>query len=229
MHKKSILISFSLAVVSFILGVIFSIPPLLLIESDKYILLSQGITLQMMGIGGTAIAYLAYTNNLNFDFINLKRPSFKDSQWIVATPLFLFLSGGIINFSFQQLGVTSSSHGMVETVQGNPNVIIFAITLGILAGIFEELLYRGVIQTTLQNNHSSEWLIILLPNIIFALIHIPAYATGGINSLIVSLVVIFVGGSIFGTVYYRTQNLIVPIIAHSLYNTVALIAVFVFL
>ena len=65
---------------------------------------------------------------------------------------------------------------------------------------------------------------ISLPAVLFGLFHIPNYAFAGTPLTSVgmwySLVVIAATGAVFGYLFKRTDNLVVPILSHSLLNIV---------
>ncbi len=87
-------------------------------------------------------------------------------------------------------------------------VIIF---MSICAGVGEEALFRGGLQTFL-GGYVPIWLAIALSSIVFMLIH---YA----RPLIA--VIIFIIGSIFGVIYFWTGSLLAVMIGHAVYDVYA--------
>ncbi len=89
------------------------------------------------------------------------------------------------------------------------------LVIAVVAGLSEEILFRGTLQRILTSSMKRTWLAILITNIIFSFIHfqffgfIPRLALGIILSLIV----------------LRTYNLWLAIYAHTLNNTMALIEI----
>lgn len=81
-----------------------------------------------------------------------------------------------------------------------------------LAGLGEEALFRGVIQTALSA-HLPVWGAVATAAAIFGLAHFltPAYA-----------VLAAIVGAYLGSLFALTGNLLVPILAHALYDLVAL-------
>jgi len=84
--------------------------------------------------------------------------------------------------------------------------------LSLMAGIGEEMLFRGVAQAALDN-WLSPWIGLALASVLFGLLHAltPAYA------ILASL-----AGAYLGAVWLATGNLLVVIEAHSLYDFIAL-------
>lgn len=82
-----------------------------------------------------------------------------------------------------------------------------------MAGVGEELLFRGVLQPALQA-HVSAWLAVASVGALFGLVHwlTPTYA-----------VLAGIVGAYLGGLFLVSGNLLVPIVAHSLYDLVALV------
>lgn len=85
--------------------------------------------------------------------------------------------------------------------------------LAISAGISEELLFRGVLQTWIDSAMPLVWAIIL-PNIVFGALH----ARTSLYAFIAGLV-----GVYMGVLFAATDNVLAPIITHAAYDWVALI------
>jgi membrane protease YdiL (CAAX protease family) len=132
----------------------------------------------------------------------------------------------------QSLGQSTAQHGTVEQIEQNPRIALYMVPLSILViGPCEELLFRGVIQTKLRESFSGAGAVGVASGI-FALIHIPAYGSdvivdiiqqGGVTmenlqSLGVTLSILFALALVLGYVYERTENLTVPMITHGFYN-----------
>ena len=85
-------------------------------------------------------------------------------------------------------------------------------TIAVAAGVFEELLFRGVFQTTVQN-----WIgpaaALILSSLIFGALHWRTTLYAAITTVI---------GLYLGAVFLWTENLLVPIIVHGLYDAIAL-------
>jgi membrane protease YdiL (CAAX protease family) len=86
------------------------------------------------------------------------------------------------------------------------------LLLSLVAGISEELFFRGVLQTVIDR-HSSILIAIVLTNIVFGALHArtPFYAIAA-----------GFAGAYFGFLFWETGSLAAPIIAHAAYDYVAL-------
>ena len=86
------------------------------------------------------------------------------------------------------------------------------ILLAALAGLGEELLFRGVIQTWLAARYPL-WLALLLAGALFGVGHWLSATYAALAGLI---------GLYLGVVFLLTGNLLAPIVAHAVYDVVAL-------
>ncbi len=84
--------------------------------------------------------------------------------------------------------------------------------MALAAGISEELLFRGVLQTW-GVGFAPEVLVIVLTNMLFGMMHMRT----ALYAVIAGLV-----GMYLGFLYMLTDNLLAPIAAHALYDAVAL-------
>jgi membrane protease YdiL (CAAX protease family) len=92
------------------------------------------------------------------------------------------------------------------------NSILLFGTVAILAPIIEELLFRGLLQTSLSHRLPAIPSVIIAATV-FAAIHFDPYAFPAL----------FVMGGVFGYIYYRTGSLRVTILLHMINNGAALL------
>lgn len=96
----------------------------------------------------------------------------------------------------------------------------------VTAGFTEEYFFRGLLQSSLTVSLKSNLWAVIFSSVAFGLYHLPyAYllaswpSHGNFASAIGEGVIpSFVLGAAFGTIYSRFRNLIVPILAHSIFN-----------
>ncbi|MEM8771101.1 MAG: CPBP family intramembrane glutamic endopeptidase [Pseudomonadota bacterium] len=89
---------------------------------------------------------------------------------------------------------------------------LFIITASVAAGIFEEMLFRGFLQTTLAL-YMPLAAAILLSNIVFGLLHWNSAFTAALTGLV---------GVYLGVIFAVTGNLLTVMIAHGLYDILAM-------
>jgi len=103
------------------------------------------------------------------------------------------------------------------------NLIITLIAAWIIGGFYEEIVFRGFIQTTIREwfvkSRHSFWFAGLLTSILFGLYHWQQ----GIFGIVPS----FLGGLLWTLLLWRYKgNLWYPIISHAIYDTIALTMIY---
>ncbi|MGO1581172.1 MAG: lysostaphin resistance A-like protein [Peptoniphilaceae bacterium] len=91
----------------------------------------------------------------------------------------------------------------------NFNIILSFITACILTPWYEEIFFRKIVFSILYKRNIKPTSIILFSGIIFGIIHFSALSSA-VNATI--------GGTCFAYIYYKTQNIIFPILGHSINN-----------
>ena len=97
-----------------------------------------------------------------------------------------------------------------------PEFILAIFIMAFFPALFEEVFFRGVLQTLLVKWWKRPLLAILVTSIVFSLIHMSVY-------LFLSRVVL---GFVLGWMFYQTRNIWVNIIAHFLNNAIAVAQLF---
>ena len=189
------------------------------------------LALQGVGLVGTALFYLSTTDK-DLSYTKLRKPSLRQVGIGLGSVFAMLAAVVVISVVLQALGQSAAEHGTIEQIEQNPSLALYMVPLSILViGPCEELLFRGVIQTKLRESFSGAGAV-GVASVIFSLIHIPAYGgdviaemvqQGGVTmenlqSLGVTLLVLFTLALILGYAYERTGNLTVPMITHGFYN-----------
>ncbi|WP_435524399.1 lysostaphin resistance A-like protein [Chryseobacterium indoltheticum] len=94
--------------------------------------------------------------------------------------------------------------------------VVMVITAVIMAPIFEEIIFRGIIQKGMINNGEKPWKAILLASVLFGLIHGNPWQFVGATLL----------GTVLGLVYYKTKSLLLPMLLHGFNNLCSAILIF---
>ncbi len=173
------------------------------------------VTLQGIAFPLAALLYLRLRGK-SFDYVRARVPSLSDIGWGLAGYLGAFLLAMTLLVVIQ-LGDAPTAERTDQALLQQPEVLLALIPLSfLLIGPGEELLFRGVIQTTLRETFSAP-AAIALASLGFAPAHIVSLA-GSPAALFVSISVLFFPSLVFGAVYERTGNIVVPSIAHGAYN-----------
>lgn len=101
--------------------------------------------------------------------------------------------------------------GATTLLQGN--IVFRLLVLGVATPIAEEVIYRGIVYNRLSEELKE-----------YAAILVSAFAFGLFHFNLVQGIYGFVMGIVFGTAYYRTKSLRMPIVMHMMINIESVIA-----
>ena len=191
------------------------------VEPNTALTSAVSVTAQGVGLVVVVALYLLHRQK-SWSYLRVRWPSLRDLLWTVATTIGLFAALAALLVIVQQLGLSPTEHSVAEAGQQNPEILLPLIPLSVLiTGPAEELLYRGVIQTRLRESFGTV-AAVALASVVFAVVHAPAYGLGaGLGpDLLTTLVILFILGAFLGAAYEYTGNLVVPAVAHGLYNAV---------
>ncbi len=107
---------------------------------------------------------------------------------------------------------------MLTNFQSFGEFALAFIVVGVLAGVCEEFLFRGIVQRELWRGSGNIHLAIWVSAFIFSAIHMQFF--GFVPRVLL--------GALFGYLYYWSGNLIVPIAAHLFNNGFSLIMLYLF-
>lgn len=109
------------------------------------------------------------------------------------------------------------------------NIVMFVLFI-FLVGMFEEILFRGIIQNAFHDyfgvqSAGSVRKAIIAASVVFGLTHLTNIFGGGeVLSVVVQAITVIPVGILFGTIYYRSnRNIWVCILMHALNDIVALL------
>lgn len=178
-------------------------------------ILSQAGT--VLGLGVTAWAFLVWTDQ-DRSFVDLARPTLRDVGYVVAGTVAILGAALAIDALLGATGTEGADHSTFEQAGDAPEVLlVLAVASIVVVGPFEELLYRNVVQKSLYGTFSRAGAVVVA-SVPFALVHSSAYAGGSVGQSLVSLGMVLVLALLLGTVYERTENLLVPALVHGFYN-----------
>jgi hypothetical protein len=168
----------------------------------------------------TTAGYLLYSGR-SWAFLDVEVPTLRDLAWAIGGVVALFGLLQLISYAFVAFGVSAAEHTTTEAAQTDPSLLLPLIPLSLLVvGPGEELLYRNIVQKGLYDSAPTP-VAVLTASVIFSLVHIPAYASGDTTGeLAATLAIIFTLSLVLGTVYARTENLLVPAFVHGSYNAI---------
>ena len=120
---------------------------------------------------------------------------------------------GFEHWARQQEDLANSMTELVTNFDTVGELLIALLVMAVIAGIGEELVFRGMIQNELWRGSNNIHLAIWVSAFVFSAIHIQFF--GFIPRLLL--------GALFGYLYYWSGNLIVPMVAHFVNNAFGVI------
>lgn len=102
--------------------------------------------------------------------------------------------------------------------------VVFCCLISFTVALYEESLFRGLLLNLMTENirkHTTLMIIIIVNSLMFSLCHISHIFDNGIILTTVNCFNAFCTGFFFSAVYYRTNNIWVPIIFHTINNLVS--------
>ncbi|QVK20197.1 CPBP family intramembrane metalloprotease [Mycoplasmatota bacterium] len=126
--------------------------------------------------------------------------------FMILTLTFYFLIY-IMNLFFD-IDTSINQKGLIELYKEGP--IIFTITTIILVPFIEEVVFRGVMYNLFYQNFN-KLIGIVLSSLIFGLLHV-------VRGDFIYLPIYSILGAVLLLSYIKSNNLLVPILVHSLYN-----------
>jgi membrane protease YdiL (CAAX protease family) len=129
---------------------------------------------------------------------------------LVALPIATIVIGGLVTALLQKLGLnpeTQRTVTLVREVKSLPQIIVLGLAAAVLAPVFEEAFFRGVLFRAVyqRGHHPAAW---IGTSALFAGIHFNLAAFFPLVFLAV----------VFAWLYRRTGNLLAPISGHALFN-----------
>lgn len=188
---------------------------------------------QVLAMGSISIIYV-WAVGYDITDLNIKHVTLIDTVRItgIVSSIIIFNASIVILGSIFNVTLASNTATTFTTVTIVTNFIhsttalyiAFIPLMILIVGPFEELFFRGVIQTRLAQTYTSGTSIVLT-NILFFTVHIPTYnltIQTPTSTFTLIFAAIFITSTILGHVYHETQNLTLVGLAHGIYNSAIL-------
>ena len=181
--------------------------------------LGKSVPSSLTGITSYAFVILAFA----LGFIPFKTTVFKEAQ-INKTKITLIIDGALFGMGF--FGAYQGLATLISKIPANwieklfdaqsnmasnqleGETIFFVLYLGVIAPICEELVFRGLMLTSLKD-YLPKWVGIVACALCFGVIHYPSP---------IAMFVTFGFGILLGFIFYQTKSLIPCILAHMTFN-----------
>jgi hypothetical protein len=110
-----------------------------------------------------------------------------------------------------------------DTATADPTFLLGLAALSVLVvAPVEEFVFRGVVQGTLRSQFGPVPAVVGA-SLLFGSLHLANYS-GNPVAVVAGALLIAAVGTVFGALYERTGNLVVPVMAHAVYNVVLLVS-----
>ena len=202
-------------------GVALAIPLLVLELDIQSVPVFLGLTVAgQLGFVLVAYGYARYADLR----VRVVVPDRRDVAYVLGGTLVAFVLAIVLSAILALLGLLPGSV-IAEAGMADPTLFIgLAVLSVVLIAPAEEFLFRGVIQTRFRRTFGPAGAI-AGASLLFGSLHLANY-TGSAVPIVAGALLIAVVGAVFGVLYERTSNLVVPILAHGAYNVVLFVLAF---
>lgn len=208
-----------LTVLGVVLSVLLSIPAIV-VQLDTLTQFIASFVLSELGFVVTGLLFLWATDH-GLDYLRLRVPNLRAWGFVVGGTVALFAYRLVAILLAQAIGLPLAGNSVTQLAeQGLLSTLLWLVPLSIVVvGPAEELLFRGVVQQYLDGAFSTASAIVLA-SALFSLVHLPTswVATPDVVAVSVTLVILFGLSVLLGYLYAWTDNLVVPILVHGLYD-----------
>lgn len=215
---EAIGLTFVALAISVLAGVVFLVP-LVALGYDVLGTWSLVGTTAAGQVGFLAVA-AAFVRRRGVD-VPIVRPSGRDLLYVVGGTVAAVAAAAGLSYALVLLDLVPESV-IGEAATADPTFLLALAVLSIvLVAPAEELLFRGAIQGRLRERFGPIPAI-AIASLLFGSLHLANYS-GSVLSVVAGALLIAVIGGIFGVIYERSGNLVVPALLHGLYNAVLLL------
>jgi membrane protease YdiL (CAAX protease family) len=206
---------------TFVLIIVASL--VVVLVDDRIITQTELPFLMIFDFIGMSVVYFVFIRQYK-----LKIRQFYNTRLIALVPIFIVIA---VVVKFMQVAVANGLGDLIllyEELFKVPLSAFFHFILSeisglILAPIWEEFLFRGVIFWVLSRRFGPV-VAIVVPSLLFALLHIDPNAFTNYNYLFISIILaLFVESVLKSYIVYKTESLTIPTLMHIAGNIVALL------
>ncbi|MFB6153028.1 MAG: lysostaphin resistance A-like protein [Halodesulfurarchaeum sp.] len=180
-----------------------------------------------IGLGGTAVVYLRVRGLQLREYVGARLPTLRELLWAGAGyvgALSLIFAAGIV-LTILNIAPETANQAAKAGLK-HPELLLWLVPMSfVVIAPAEELLFRGVVQGRLREAFSPQ-VAITETAALFATVHYFSL-TGGSGARFIAIAVLFLPSLVFGYVYERTGNLVVPILIHGAYNATLVLLVYI--
>ncbi len=193
--------------------------------------LIAGIINQVIGFFGGFLLFLKLTKQSFFSLIQIFAPKIKMVLIIIGLLVLSYPIVEVLAYFNQGLKdlipnntfiansqETEAIQFKMLTAGGVGLLLAKIVVIGLITGISEELIFRGVLLTKIREASNNKHYAVLVSGLIFAIIHLQPLV----------LLPMFFLGIVLGYIYTETKNLSYAIMFHALFNSSTILAGYFF-
>lgn len=217
-----IALSYAGAVILFIIAIsadIINIAPESGFESIEVSALFTALDITIVGVFFLLYLYISKDYKIIY---GINKGIVSVLKWTLIGLVLLLIANYGLGLLYSLFDIAVADNAIVEMGQDNPQFFLYLIpVMIILVGPIEEIMFRGLVQGKFREEYSVNTSI-FLASLIFGLFHIPA--VGGLSITAIPYVITtFVLGMILGYIYEETEDILIPSLAHGVYNSLLLL------
>lgn len=175
------------------------------------------ILIQIGGAGVVLLAYAVHTGEI--DTVRVRELTGRQLAVTAVTVVVLLVVNLVFMILLSQLPIESAQNATVTQGLQNPVLFLYLIPISVLIiAPVEEFLFRGLVQGSLSELLSPS-AAVGIASVLFGISHAGALSATDI-SVLPYVAVATVLGIILGVAYEKEETILVPILAHGVYNAV---------
>lgn len=176
-----------------------------------------GIALQFTGFFAVGLWYLNRRERAE-PLFRIRVPSLREVGWIAVGFVGLYATLVVLSYVITALGLDVAANDAITQGREQPTYLLYLIPIAFLFNApAEEFIFRGIVQGLFRRAYG---VIpgIVLASVLFGVVHY--VAVGGAGSKLVYVAIAVALGLVLGTLYEKTENLVVPILVHAVFNAI---------
>lgn len=231
---RAVTVASLVAVAAMIMQVVAAVPVLLVlgVGPEESLSLPGFVVLFVASYAGMVIAVWAYLrlSGQGWGYVDFRRPGLGDLGYAFVGLVGGFAAVTALGVVVQQLGLPTTPNTVLEpALAGDTRFLLALVPLVLFINApVEELVFRNVVQKRLYGAFGRGQAIVLA-SLVFAVVHLPVYYDPNLVATGVTVALVFAGSLVFGWVYARTDNLLVPVVVHGLFNATSILLLYVYL
>ena len=212
-------VAIGLTVAGVVASVALSIPAVV-VPLDPLAGFVAATVLSELGFAAVAVAFVL-ASGVGVGYLRLHGPDRRGWLLVVAGAIGMFGYRIVALLLVQLLDLPVAGNAITDYPGIDVGtIVLLLVPISILViGPAEELLFRGVIQRYLEGGYSRSWAIVGT-GVLFSLVHLPTTYLANPNpwAVATTLVILFGLSLVLSYLYAWTENLVVPILVHGLYD-----------